>query len=488
MRKHINLIIWLMSVCVIGIVGLQLFWNYQHYQRTMASFRHDSNEALRVAVDQEMEQRRQLLIDQTKRWLADTTLIRITCTISRRYGETVFYVNDRHPKFAGSRGLSFSLGYFAPKLTHITPEAKRIVIDHIGDKILRKDLMDGMVYYYTQRLGDSIKVAFDQSHRRLAVLDTLYRQALRSRGIQTPFVLNPTDTLSDVYLTQAVDTSFGRPFTREFVRAGFESANHYLFQRMKWVMLTTLLLIGVCLLCFGYTAKMLLSQHKLAELKDDFINNMTHEFNTPLASIKITTEALQSFAHEPATQQEYLGIISYQTEKLTALTSRILYANRLLTTTHHHWQTVDLRGLITRAIDDMTVRFRHERATIQYEPGAVPLLVNGEESSLLTVFTNLMDNALKYTPTGLMLDIRLATRNQWAEVTFVDNGIGIPVEYRTKVFEPFFRVPRGNVHDVKGHGLGLNYVHQILRQHRGSVSISTNEPGGSRFTIKLPLI
>lgn len=488
MKKHINLILWLMSLCVIGIIGLQLFWNYQNYYRTVAAFQHDSNEALRVAVDQEIEQRRQLLINQTKRWLADTNFIRITCDINARYGKTVFHINDRYPKVAGSQGLSFSIHDFKPKLTRITPQVKQMVIDHVGDKTLRKDLLDGSVYYYTQRLGDSIVVAFDKSRLRLAVLDTLYRQALRKRDIQTTFVFNPTDTLTDGFRTQPVNTGFRRPFGQSFVRAGFKSPSHYFFQHMKWVMLTTLLLIGVCLLCFGYTVKTLLSQHKLAELKDDFINNMTHEFNTPLSSIQITTEALQTFAYEPATQQEYLAIIRYQTDKLTELTSRILYANRLLNTVHRHWQPLDLRGLIAKAIDDMAVRFDHQRASVRYESGEVPLLVNGDGSSLLTVFINLMDNALKYTPSGLTLDIRLATTNRFVEVAFADNGIGIPAEYRAQVFEPFFRVPQGNLHDVKGHGLGLHYVRQILRQHQGTVLISANEPRGSQFIIKLPLL
>ncbi len=487
MKKHINLILWLMSLCVAGIIGLQLFWNYQNYQRTVATFRHDSNEALRIAVDQEMAQRRRLIIDRTKRWLADTSFIRITCSINKRYGRTVFNVNDRYPKVAGSAGLSFSLADFTPKLTHMNPQAKQLVIDHIGENLLLKHLKDGTIYYYTQRLGDSIVVAFDKSHRRLPVLDTLYREALASRDIQSPFVLNPTDTSANGFLTQPVNTSTRRPYKQELVRASFASPSQYFFEHMKWVLLSTLLLIGVCVLCFGYTAKTLLSQHKLAELRKDFINNMTHEFNTPLASIKITTEALKTFAHDPVTQQEYLTIIGYQTDKLTELSSQILQVNRQLPAAARQWQPVDLRTLVNKAIEEMAVRLQHEQAAVNYEPGQTPVLVRGEASSLLTVFMNLVDNALKYAPGGLKLDIQLAVKNRWAEIVFADNGIGIPTEYRTQVFEPFFRVPQGNVHTVKGHGLGLNYVWQTLQQHRGSVLICANEPAGSQFIIKLPL-
>ncbi|PRY47241.1 phospho-acceptor domain-containing protein [Spirosoma oryzae] len=488
MKKPVNLILWLMSLCVTGVVGLQLFWNYQNYQRTVATFRHDSNEALRIAVDQEMAQRRRVIIDQTKRWLADTSFIRITCSINKRYGRTVFNINDRYPKVAGSGGMSFSLADFTPKLTRMTPQARQLVIDHIGDNLLHKDLKEGSVYYFTQRLGDSIVVAFQKSRLRLPVLDTLYRQALASRDIQSPFKLNPADTSAAEFLTQPVNASMRRPYKRELVWASLASPSRYFFAHMKWVLLSTLLLIGVCVLCFGYTVKTLLSQHKLAELRKDFINNMTHEFNTPLASIKITTEALKTFAHDPATQQEYLTIIGYQTDKLTELTSRVLQANRQLTTPAQPWQPIDLRTLVNKAIEEMAVRLQYEQAAVRYEPGQTPILVKGEAGSLLTVFVNLLDNALKYAPGGLKLDIQLAVKNRWAEIVFSDKGIGIPTEYRTQIFEPFFRVPQGNVHTVKGYGLGLNQVWQILQQHRGSVLVGANEPVGSQFIVRLPLL
>lgn len=487
MKQPINLILGLMALCVLGVIGLQLYWNYQNYQRTVATFRHDSNEALRVAVEQEINQRRQLLIEQTKRWLADTNFIRITCSVNRRYGRTVFNINDRYPKVVGSQGLSFSLNDFTPKLTRIIPQAKQLVIHHVGDNILRRDLTQGSIYFYTQRLGDSLVVAFGKSHRQLPALAALYRRALSSRGIDSPFTLNPADTLGAGLVTNWVNTAFRRPYVRELVRARLTSPGQYFFASMKWLLLSTGLLIGVCLLCFGYTAKTLLSQHKLAELKQDFINNMTHEFNTPLASIKITTEALSTFEYDPTTRQDYLRIIDYQTEKLAELTGRILSANRTAVPARQAWQPVDVGQLVSTALAEMAVRLNHEAAVVRYKLPPAPLFVTGDINSLLTVLTNLLDNALKYAPDGLILDIELHGRQRWVEIRLADNGIGVPAEYRTHVFEPFFRVPQGNRHTVKGHGLGLSYVRQVLVQHRGSVLVTANKPVGSRFILNLPL-
>lgn len=488
MKKHVDLILVLMSLCVVGIIGLQLFWNYQNYRTTVGVFQRDTNESLTKAVDLEMNQRHQQLINQFKGWLADTSFITITCDTKNRDSNTVFHINDRYPKFAGSKGISFGLADFKQKLTRITPEAKTMLINHFGDRTLQSDLKKGSIYYYTQRLGDSLIVAFNKSSVNMSALNNIYKKLLVAKSIQTSFSLNPSDTSGSVYLTKPANTDFHRPYKKEMVWAGFESPDVYFLKTMKWVISTTLLLIAICLLCFGYTAKTLLSQHKLAELKDNFINNVTHELNTPLSSIKITAEALKAFDHTPERQREYLDIISYQTEKLTGLTAQILNTNRLVIAGKENWETIDLNTLLNKTIQDLRLRFDQQGATVQYQPFSETVLVYGEAASLSNVFTNIIDNALKYARYSLMLDVRLFVKNGWIEIAFADNGIGIPAEYQTRIFDPFFRVPQGKVHDVKGYGLGLNYVSQVLRQHRGSITVRDNQPCGSQFSVNLPLV
>lgn len=321
MKKHVNIILVLMSLCVTGIIGLQVFWNYQNYKSTVNTFQHDINQALQSAVELEKAQRHQQLITKVKGWLADTSLIRITCDTKNRDSNTVFYIRDRYPKYADSGSWDFGFADFKPKLTKLTPEIKTMVINRFSNTRVLRDLQQGTVYYYTQRLGDSLMTAFTNSHVRMNALDSTYKNLLRSKGIHTSFRLNPADTTGNIYLTHSINTSFRRPYKKELVRASLESPDWYFLTTMKWVLLATLLLVSISLLCFGYTAKTLLSQHKLAELKDNFISNMTHELNTPLSSIKITTEALKTFDYTPEIQKDYLDIISYQTEKLTDLTA-----------------------------------------------------------------------------------------------------------------------------------------------------------------------
>ena len=487
MKQPLTLIVTLMALCIGGIIGLQLFWNYQNYRATVKSFQYEINQTLSQAVDQETAQRRQALINQVKRWLADTAFIQITCDTKNLDSNTVFHMNDRYPKFKGSSGFTFGIADFKPRLTRLSPSVKTMVINHFADRRVRQDLQEGMIYYYTQRLGERLKRASDQSHVRLSELSRIYHNGLAAKGIDAPFFLTPTRRGGSGYWTQPVATSFRKPYANEWVRARFEPPTSYFVKTMKWVILSTLLLVAISLFCFGYTAKTLLSQHKLAQLKDDFINNMSHELNTPLASIKITAEALKAFNHSPEVQKNYLDIITYQTDKLTGLTTQILNANRQITLTNEPWQAVNISQLLEQAIQELPLRHALPDAWVSYQPPTEPVLVNARSTSLLAVFTNLLDNAVKYGSTPPQLGICMMTKNRWVDIGFADNGIGIPVEYRTKIFDPFFRVPQGNVHDVKGYGLGLSFVRQTLLQHGGSIRVEANEPRGSLFWIRLPL-
>jgi two-component system phosphate regulon sensor histidine kinase PhoR len=488
MKKHITLIIILMALCVSGIIALQLYWNYQNYRGAVKTFEHDSNEALRAAVDRETGQRHQAIIIQFANWLRDTSFITITCNAANRDHQTVFSVSDTHRYPHGDKGFSLSIDGFRLRLAHITPQAKSFFISHFSNNVVRSDLEKQSIFYYTQRLGDSLKQAFYGSRLNKAALSTLYANELNKRGIAVAFVLVAMPGKSLPYYTQPVNTALNRPYQMQMITAGFNNPYTFVFRQMKWLLVVTMLLIAITLFCFTCTTKTLLSQHKLAALKNDFINNMTHELNTPLASIKITAEALKTFNHNPAVQQEYLDMITFQTDKLTGLTARILNHNRAINHTEDNNTVVDLDTLIQSALKLLLPQLTNKQAMIHYNPPAVSLTVKGQAPALLSAFVNIIDNALKYNEQACTrLTIALQQQRDYISIAFADNGIGIPAAYHQKVFEQFFRVPQGNTHNVQGHGLGLSYVRQVISLHKGSINVSANQPNGSVFTIKLPL-
>lgn len=473
-----------MSGCVLGITGLQLYWNYQNYQTTVANFKKDSNDALAKAVDGEIGLRHEKIKSAVKKWLSDTAFITITCDIKNRDSNTVFNMSDTHPYVKGDRPVSIGIHNFKEKLRQITPEAKSMFIDHFVNNTLGSDLRKGIIYFYTQRLGDSLSLIYDSTKANKTSLASLYTKELAQKDIHTPFRLNVRADSKKAFVTQKVNTAMRRPYEKEWVWASLENPNTYYLREMRWLIISSLLLIGITIFCFYYTIKTLLSQSKLVAMKNQFISNMTHEIHTPLSSIQITAEAMQRFDQDAATRNKYLDIILYQTKKLTHLTQELLGSAKLEHFAFATNETIKMRQLVTEVIDSMPLP---ATAHIQFEESP-DLVIKGNQLHLFRALSNVLENAIKYnTATHPLITIYYLAKSKYVNIYIADNGPGIADEFKTKIFDQFFRVPTGNVHDIKGYGLGLSYVQKVVAQHRGLIKISDNEPNGSIFIIQLPI-
>ena len=489
-KKRIKLILILMSVCVTGITGLQLYWNYQNYNRTVKAFKHDINEALNVAIDREMDAREQKIVTRFKGWLADTAFITITCNVQNRDSATVFRMKDTHPYPGGDKEVNFGITDFKEKLHQITPEAKKLFINHMGDSTLRHHLKDGVVYFYTQRLGDSLQNVVDKSRLNTATLDKFYKEELLLRGIDAPFVIAPAKlTNKNSFLTRTINAGLQRPHQKDPVFAGFESPDLFFLRQMKWLLISSFLLIGITIFCYAYTVKTLLSQQKLAELKNDFVNNMTHELKTPIATINIAAEAIQGFNLSKVSTNEYLGIIRQQAGNLANLVDQIL--KNVISEQENislNMAAVNTWQLINRLITDCKPQSDVAGVSINCEIADRELITMADESLLKTAIGNLLDNAIKYSGAGSAVNINQTSENGNIIISVADSGPGIPQEYQNKVFDRFFRVPSGDIHNVKGYGLGLSYAKNIIERHNGTLSLISNPGSGTEFIISIPLI
>ncbi len=468
-----------MCVCVVCIVGLQLFWNVQNYQHTVKAFDHDVNEALETAVSQEQDIRREEITGQFKKWLSDTALITITADHLSRDSSTVFHFRESH---GAGRPVSMGFVEFKERLNHITPEARMFFINTFSEHVVKKDLKAGIVYYYTQLLGDSLEKTYSLSHTQPSRLDSLLRIALSQKGIHESFSLNPKPVKGE-FLTRPVKTNLRDFGPQAPVYAGFTHPQTYYVKTMKWVILTSLLLIIISIWCFVYTARILLSQEKLNRLKDDFMHNVTHELATPVTSIQVTAEALQTFSHSPERQSEYLDIIRGQAGKLECLIDQILGAAG--GSTAGTPEPVSLSALMKQTLTDIQPLMDQKKATLEFNNSEI--MVSGDAARLGIAFKNILDNALKYSEAPAHIRIDITVQPTGAEVRVADNGMGIPTEYKSPIFDRFFRVPQGNRHNVKGYGLGLSQVAQIVKEHQGKVSVIDNVGQGSVFIIQLPL-
>lgn len=227
-------------------------------------------------------------------------------------------------------------------------------------------------------------------------------------------------------------------------------------------------------------------QQRLTELKDEFINNVSHELKTPIATVSVALEALQNFgaARDPKLTQEYMEIAKAQVSHLSGITDKILKTSFLENTDRFGFAEVDALAVAEEVLASFRLIGSH--ASFRLTCSGDNFIIHGSHELIAGMLTNLLENALKYSPLNPSIELILDGAPGTLRITVKDNGIGIAPEYREKIFEKFFRVPTGNVHDVKGFGLGLSYVASVVKMHFGTIDVRSNDPSGTTFIISLP--
>ncbi len=241
---------------------------------------------------------------------------------------------------------------------------------------------------------------------------------------------------------------------------------------------------------FAYSVWVILRQKRLSEMKNDFIGNMTHELKTPISTIALSAEVISDpgILEEPDRLQEYARIIRSENERLRTQVERVLQLATLeRDTIRMKREPVDMHQVAETAADSIRLPAQERGMRVDLRLEAMEPTVLGDRVHLTNAVFNLLDNAVKYGRPGTPIEIRTSRRGNELLLSVKDEGIGIRKEDQRHVFERFFRVHTGNVHDVKGFGLGLHYVHQIALSHGGGVSVHSEPGKGSVFTLSLPL-
>ena len=270
----------------------------------------------------------------------------------------------------------------------------------------------------------------------------------------------------------------------------FPSKSTILMNNMAVMLFSSVALLLVLLGCFAYTIFTILRQKKISEMKTDFINNMTHEFKTPVATIMIASESLKDpeISADQSRLQRLAGIIYDENVRLGNHIERVLNIARLekdnLKLEH---QAVDINELAQVVIDSMELQLQKHDARIHLQLDAPEAVVLGDELHLSNVLFNLVDNAIKYSKENPEITIRTRTIGRRLEITVADNGIGMNKDQLAKIFDQFYRIPTGNRHDVKGFGLGLSYVYDIVKRFGGNVQVKSEKDKGTTFDVILPL-
>ena len=429
-------------------------------------------------------------IDFDKSKEKDTVLFKLLDSLMR-YEKSKTKTNKANPVSVSFTNLDEN--FKLKKIFNSAPKPKELKVKgplnntsiKVSIKKSAKGGNDTLIQFPTINLtNDSLKIS---------KISQKYADSLRKSGIVLPFIVKRLPQKTKIFSTKSLNTSqvyAGVPYDFGYM-AQFDNYRRFVFKKIIAHAGFSLLLIGLTALAFGLVFRNLSQQRRLTELKNDFIGNVTHELKTPITTVSVALEALQSFdmLKKPDKAKEYLDISQNELARLSVLVDKVLkmsvFEQQGITL---ELEDIDLKILVKQVIDTLRLQFEKYNASIDFKFLGNDFSLRADRTHLTNVVYNLLDNALKYSNKSPKITIEITENEKNINLIIADDGIGIEPVYQGKVFEKFFRVPTGDTHDVKGYGLGLSYVASVVQQHGGEVKLDSVLEKGSRFMITLPKI
>lgn len=337
-------------------------------------------------------------------------------------------------------------------------------------------ILDSLIHHELEARGVKAKFrhgVFNKYHQAelLSEANEEYKELLFSQGYKVQ--LFPNDPIQDP----------------SFLRIYFPHAKRYLLRTM-WVMLAiSAVLILLIMFAFTYTITTIYRQKKLSLIKNDFINNMTHELKTPISTISLACEALADpdMMQSQTQMKTFVGMINDENRRLGALVENVLRSAILdKGDMELRIETINVHELIKGVIKNIAIQVKKKGGSISTDLLAVNPVIQIDRIHLTNLVYNLIDNAIKYSLANPEVRISSEDRDGGVLLSFSDNGIGISRENQKKIFDRLYRVPTGDVHNVKGFGLGLSYVQAVVERHNGEINVVSELKKGSNFIIYLP--
>ncbi|HIG58002.1 MAG TPA: hypothetical protein EYQ21_01190 [Flavobacteriales bacterium] len=328
-------------------------------------------------------------------------------------------------------------------------------------------------------------------------MDSLVILALEEYGITADAVYGAFDRYgqpaylegdSEIYREELVGEGYGVALGPLQFRVYFPNLKKHLLKSQLGAFVLSGFMLLVITIGLIYVMRSVLKSKELVRIRRDLMNNLTHELKTPISTIGLASEALgdPDLVLDEEQQTYYIGMIRGENKRLGVLVEKVLQAS--LTDSKSmklYMQQVNVHDIIKEVVRNVTMQVRRSGGKIDLNIKASNPVIQADNIHLTNVIFNLIDNAIKYSPEGAQIEISSFQTDDGIELRISDNGLGIPKEFLGKVFERLFRVPTGNVHDVKGFGLGLSYVKNVVERHNGTIYVESEPNSGSTFIMKL---
>ncbi len=495
-KSFIILVIVAITFSLVGLVGIQLYWIRNAAAIKEVNFDRGVSEAATRAIykfnKQELARK---LIRQQDQNMHLKQLSQMLDSLNRIYYDQVFSQQTEHGLF----GESFhhhqhpGQGYLPPA---DQPGSKDPFAAFFERSRIINDLFDDMF---------SARYSFQVSDRQsIASLDSLLSLELQTQGIKTPFefgVYNPVQSAmirerTGKYSQELLHSQYAFHLfpndifvNPEYLLLHFPQQERYILSQMNAMLGTSILLILIIISSFAFTIFTVIRQKKLSVMKNDFINNMTHELKTPISTISLACQALsdQDVQKSENLYQSYINVINEENERLGLLTEKVLQTALIeKARIRLNITGLDVHELIDNAIHKIGLQVKARHGQIITRLHADYSYVHADKIHLTNVFSNLLDNANKYSPHAPHITVITENSSDGVLIHIEDKGVGISRVNQKKIFDNLYRVSTGNIHDVKGFGLGLSYVKNIVEKHGGTVTLQSEPPKGSRFTVFIP--
>lgn len=470
-KQLITGIIVVMTIALIGLMGIQVYWIGDAIKVKEATFVRDVNQAItQVVVRLEREE------------------------MQRQFQRQLQLVNRRADIISSYDSVSANLQReLQAPMTLAEYQA------FLRKTVIAQEMIEDMILGYRQESQDK------QELKPLRI-DSLIRSELSRHGINTTYEFGvyspgrnamlvqktgryPQQLLSEGFAFELYPTMGGRQQSDQLLMY-FPNEKQFLMRQLWDLLGISGFLILVIILGFSATIFTIIRQKKLSEMKSDFVNNMTHEFKTPIATIGLACEALRDkdVAKSETLYSTYISMINEENKRLGTMAEQILRSavmdkGELLL----HKEACDMHELIAEAAVTKKLQADQKAGKLSVELDAQESMVEGDKVHLKNVVLNLLDNAIKYTENTPEIVIRTRNIPHALEISVQDNGPGISKANQKRIFEKLYRIPTGNVHNVKGFGLGLSYVKSIVEQHGGTINLNSEIKKGSTFYIRFPL-
>lgn len=522
-KRKINVVIGFMTAALVGIISLQAYWIVNAYDIQEEQFDNRVIDALQLTALQ-MEDREayafwsQMLREE--RFPPDSQHVTFRGQ-EPGFNDSMLLlsIDTAEQAFDGASSISVSItedstalgdnvstdvqvdrgdGYFEVIVENRGGGKREVIVSRraIQERYQQfNDLVDrAFIDYMFPRFALEFRIDEEEMEEQLKQnfsnvgIHLNFEYAVSDAGFLTPLAsdfYNPSE--EKTYRTQLFPNDL---FTNEStLMVQFPSQSMFIWQSIWGVALLSLIFTAIIIFAFARTVVLFRGQKRISEVKSDFINNMTHEFKTPIATISLALDAMGNdlVLHNPDQLKRYSGIIREENKRMNKQVENLLQLSQLeKEDIELQIERTNLSTLVETAVDHMRLPVEKRGGKITFTNDIENDLVNVDEVHITNAVINLLDNANKYSPEHPEIEVRLGRDDSGIVLSVSDHGMGMDAETKKRIFEKFYRVTRGNIHEVKGHGIGLSYVKKIMDLHRAQIKVISTPNQGSIFILKFP--